>query len=91
MSDLIKLGIKIAKATHHEASEAEEDKLSEAIYIVEMKDPNTFNPVWVELARFKNDMFRAIAYAKDHSFTNYEHLYRVIQDKNDIKETVWHS
>lgn len=91
MSDLIKLGIKIAKAAHHEASEAEEDKLSEAIYLVEMKDPNTFNPVWVELARFKNDMFRAIAYAKDHSFTSYEHLYRVIQDKNDIKETVWHS
>lgn len=91
MSDLIKLGIKIAKAAHHEASEAEKDKLSEAIYIVEMKDPNTFNPVWVELARFKNDMFRAIAYAKDHSFTNYEHLYRVIQKKNNIEETVWHS
>ena len=89
--DLLKMGIKIVKAAQHEVSESEKDKSSEEIYIVEMKDPRTFNPVWVELTRFKDNMFRAIAYAKDHSFTNYEHLYRVIQKKNNIEETVWHS
>lgn len=89
--DLVELGKVIGKIAKHEAAEAEKDKAADAFYIVEMKDPRTFNPVWVELARFKNDMFRAIAYAKDHSFTNYEHLYRVIQKKNNIEETVWHS
>lgn len=89
--DLLELGKIVAKIAKYEVEEAEKDKLSEAIYIVEMKDPRTFNPVWVELARFKDNMFRAISYAKDHSFTNYEHLYRVIQKKNNIEETVWHS
>ena len=89
--DLLKMGIKIAKAARHEISEAEKDKNQKEIYIVEMKDPKTFNPSWVELTRFQDNVFRAISYAKDHSFTNYDHQYRVIRDKNDIKETVWHS
>lgn len=89
--DLLKMGIKIAKAAHHESIKEEEREQSSSMYIVEKKDPDCFNPQWSEIARFKDDMFKAISYAKDHEFTCYNHLYRVIQKKNGIEDTVWHS
>lgn len=89
--DLLKMGIKIAKAARHESIKEEESAQSSSMYIVEKKDPDCFNPQWSEIARFKDNMFKAISYAKDHEFTCYNHLYRVIQKKNGIDETVWHS
>lgn len=89
--DLMDLAKTVAKIAKYEADQAEKDQAADAFYIVEKKDPDCFNPQWNEIARFKNNMFKAISYAKDHEFTCYNHLYRVIQKKNSIEETVWHS
>jgi len=89
--DLVELGKVVAKIAKYEAQKEEQREQSSSMYIVEKKDPDCFNPQWSEIARFKDDMFKAISYAKDHEFTCYNHLYRVIQKKNGIEDTVWHS